>query len=97
MCEFVALCQSSDSYHQKSNVMLIGSHQKLRNNYDSCISVDGKQLSHVPSVRYLGLRIDENLSWHQHMANVIQRVYSSIQMEGDLGAKRLWRLTQGIV
>ena len=59
---------------RKSNVMLIGSRQKLRN-YDLCITVDGKQLSRVPSVRYLGLHIDENLSWYQHMANVILRGY----------------------
>jgi len=57
--------------------MLIGSHQKLRN-YDLCITVDGKQLSRVSSVRYLGIHIDENLSWHQHTANVTQRVYSRI-------------------
>ena len=46
--------------------MLIGSHQKLRNhNLCVTVSVDGKQLSRVSSVRYLGLHIDENLSWHQ--------------------------------
>ena len=60
----------------KSNVMLIGSRQKLRD--DLSISVDGKQFSCVSSVKYLGLHIDENLSWHQHTANVIQRVYSRI-------------------
>ena len=62
---------------RKSNIMLIGSCQKLRN-HDLCISVDGKQLSRVSSVKYLGLHIDENLSWHQHTANVVQRVYSRI-------------------
>ena len=62
---------------KKSYVMLIGSHQKLRN-HDLCVTVDGKQLSRVSSVRYLGLHIDENLSWHQHTASVIQRVYSRI-------------------
>ena len=46
---------------KKSNVLLIGSRQKLRN-HDLCITVHGKQLSHVSSVRYLGLHIDENLS-----------------------------------
>ena len=30
------------------------------------------------SVRYLGLHIDEKLSWHQHTASVIQRAYSRI-------------------
>ena len=49
---------------RKSNVMLIGSHQKLRN-HDLCVTVDGKQLSCVSSIRYLGLHIDENLLWHQ--------------------------------
>ena len=60
---------------RKSNVMLIGSRQRLRN-HDFCISVDGKQLSCVSSVKYLGLHIDKNLSWHHHTANVVQRVYS---------------------
>ena len=42
-----------------------------------CVTAHGKQLSRVSSVRYLGL-IDENLSWNQHTANVVQRVYSRI-------------------
>ena len=64
---------------RKSNIMLIGSRQKLRN-HNLSISVDGKQLSCVSSVnyKYLGLHIDEILSWHQHTANVVQRVYSRI-------------------
>jgi len=62
---------------RKSNVMLIGSHQKLRN-YDLCVTVDGKQLSRVSSAKYFGLHIDENLSWHQHTANVTQRAYYRI-------------------
>ena len=61
----------------KSNVMLIGSCQKLRGN-DLHVTVDGKQLSHVSSVKYLGLHLDEHLTWHQHMANVLQRVYSRV-------------------
>ena len=57
--------------------MLISSRQKLRN-HDLSISVDGKQLSRVSSVKHLGLHIDENLSWHQHTANFVQRAYSRI-------------------
>ena len=41
-----------------------------------CVYVDCKQLSCVSSVRYLGLHIDELLTWHQHRANVLRRVYS---------------------
>ena len=57
--------------------MLMGSRQKLRN-HDLFVTVRGKQLSRVSSVRYLGLHIDENLSWNQHSADVVQRVYSRI-------------------
>jgi len=60
---------------KKSNVMLIGSCQKLRNN-DLCVTVDGKQLSHVSSV--VGLHLDEHLTWNQHTANILQSVYSRI-------------------
>ena len=62
---------------RKSNVLLTDSCQRLRN-YDLCINVGGKQLSHVSSVKYLGLHIDEKLSWYQHTANVVQRIYSRI-------------------
>jgi len=62
---------------KKSNVMLIGSYQKLSNN-DLRVTVDGKQLSRVSSVKYLGLSLDEHLTWHQHTASVLQRVYSRI-------------------
>jgi len=51
--------------------------QKLRGN-DLHVTVDGKQLSRVSSVKYLGLHLDEHLTWHQHMANVLQRVYSRV-------------------
>ena len=62
---------------RKFIVLLTGSCQRLRN-HDLCINVGGnyKQLSHVSSVKYLGLHIDEKLSWHQHTANVVQRIYS---------------------
>jgi len=62
---------------KKSNVMLIGSCQKLKG-ADLHVTVDGKQLSRVSSVKYLGLHLDEHLTWHQHMANVLQRVYSRV-------------------
>ena len=44
-------------------MMLIGSCQKLRNN-DLRVTVDGKQLSCVSSVKYFGLHLDKHLTWH---------------------------------
>jgi len=62
---------------KKLSLMLIGSCQKLKNN-DLRVTVDGKQLSHVSSVKYLGFHLDEHLTWHHHTANVLLRVYSRI-------------------
>ena len=61
----------------KSHVMLIGSRQKLRNS-DLCIIVNDRQLSWVPSLKYLGVYIDENLTWQKHTQYVYQRVQSRL-------------------
>ena len=67
----------------KSHVILIGSCQKLQN-HELRITVGGKQLSQVTGLRYLGVYIDENLSWQQQTQNVYQRVQSRVH--------RLYRL-----
>jgi len=62
---------------KKSSVMLIGSRQKLRDSV-LCIKIDGKQLSQVPALKYLGVYIDENLTWQKHSQYVYQRVQSRL-------------------
>ena len=61
----------------KSHVMLIGFRQKLRDS-DLCINISGKQLSRVPFLKYLGVYIDENLTWQKHTQYVYQRVQSRL-------------------
>ena len=61
----------------KSHVMLIGSRQKLRDS-DLCVSINGRQLSRVPSRKYLGVYIDEHLTWQKHTQYVYQRVQSRL-------------------
>jgi len=57
---------------KKSNVMLIGSCKKPRNN-DLRVTVDNKRLSHVSSV---GLHLDEHLAWHHILLGTnIQQVF----------------------
>ena len=46
----------------KSNVMLVGSRQKLQNR-DLKVTIDERPLSRVSSFKYLGLFIDESLTW----------------------------------
>ena len=38
----------------------------------------GRPLSRVSSFKYLGLYIDENLTWHEHTTSVLQRVLSRV-------------------
>ena len=61
----------------KSHVMLIGSRQKLRDS-DLCVSINGKQLSRAPSLKYLGVYIDGHLTWKKHTQYVNQRVQSRL-------------------
>ena len=62
---------------KKSNVMLVGSRQKLQN-HDLSVTIDGRQLSRVSSIRYLELYIDEHLSWQRHTEYVLRRVLSRV-------------------
>ena len=49
----------------KSHVMLIDSRQKLRDS-DLCVSINSRQLSRVPSLKYFVVYIDEHLTWQKH-------------------------------
>ena len=61
----------------KSHVMLIGSRQKPWDS-DLCVNINGRQLSRVPSFKYLGVHIDENLTWQKHTQYVYQRMQSRL-------------------
>jgi len=57
--------------------MLVGSCQKLQN-HDLNITVDSWPISRISSFKYLGLYIDENLTWQDHTMSVLQKVLSRI-------------------
>ena len=42
------------------------------------MSFNDRQLSRVPSLKYLGVYIDENLTWQKHTQYVYQRVDSRL-------------------
>ena len=58
---------------KKSSVMLVGSRQKLQN-HDLNITVEGWPISRVSFFKYLGLYIDEDLTWQDHTMSALQRV-----------------------
>ena len=68
------LCLNVD----KSSCMLIGSRQRVAGQTLS-VSIGGRVLSQVHSVRYLGVLIDSALSWNLHICNnMLSRVRSRL-------------------
>ena len=61
----------------KSVIMLIGSWQKLWNRSVS-VSINGRALASVTSTRYLGVLIDQHLTWKLHVANVLKWIRSKL-------------------
>ena len=57
--------------------MLIGSWQKLQNQSVS-VSINGRAFASVTSTRYLGVFIDQHLTWKLHVANVLKRIRSKL-------------------
>ena len=61
----------------KSSCMLIGSRQRIGSKSLS-LSVNGHVLQHVSSINYLGLYIDQHLTWQNHIDYVLKRVRGKI-------------------
>ena len=68
----------------KTEFMIIGTSQRL-NILDQTpettpyiISVDGCQIRRVKSVRYLGLIVDDTLTWHEHVDYISTKINKNI-------------------
>ena len=57
----------------KSSSMLIGTRQRISGK-TLHLSLDSLPLQQVSTVRYLGVYIDQHLTWHQHVEYVLRRV-----------------------
>ena len=63
----------------KTEFMLIGSRQRLSNLSDTLeLSIDNVPIEQVPSVKSLGIYIDENLTWHSHTDKLCKKIASAI-------------------
>ena len=58
----------------KSKSMLFGSWQNLAKSPNFCIQIYGKTLERVAKFSYLGVVLDENLSWKDHVEYVGSKV-----------------------
>ena len=63
----------------KTEFMLIGSRQRLSTLSDTLeLSIKNAPIEQVPSVKSLGIYIDENLTWHSHIDKLCKKIASAI-------------------
>ena len=58
--------------------MLIGTHQSIAKMADVIIHINNEQLKHVSVAKYLGMYIDTNLKWDDHINNMIPKISAKI-------------------
>ena len=58
----------------KTKWMLFGIRQKLEHCSDHRIQLHGKEIDRVSSFCYLGVTLDENLSWNEHVELICNKV-----------------------
>ena len=63
---------------QKCEFMLIGTHQSIAKMADVRIHINNKPLKHVSVAKYLGMYIDSNLKWDDHINNMIHKISAKI-------------------
>ena len=64
----------------KTEFMVIGFCQRLQTQAEVSIQahIEGKEIKRVDSSKFLGLTIDENLSWSKHIDNISKKNSSGI-------------------
>ena len=63
----------------KTEFMLISSRQRLTTLSDTLkLSIDNVLIEQVPSVKSLGIYIDDNLTWHSHIDKLCKKIASAI-------------------
>ncbi len=62
----------------KTHFMVIGKHIHTKKLPDLALSFNGCSIKQVKSMKILGVIIDENLSWTEHLKHVTKKCYSSL-------------------
>ena len=62
-----------------SRNQLIGSQNKLANlNHQFDVKIDGYSLERTKTYMYLGIELDESLSWDSHIDNTVKKVSAGL-------------------
>ena len=65
---------------KKSEVMLIGSNHAVKNARELEVVLDDKVLKQTEHFKYLGVNIDNRLSWNNHVSYVSTKIYPKLKM-----------------
>ena len=69
---------------KKCEVMFMGTHQRLKKMQDmieDChFYIDGDEIQKVEHCKYLGVIIDQNLSWNNHIAHIEKKIIKCIYL-----------------
>ena len=66
---------------EKSCAIAIGTQQRLKNQTEQLsISIGNANLSLVETIKYLGVTIDDNISWNQHVNNLCSKISPRIEL-----------------
>ena len=83
--------------------MIIGSCQHLEtfNNYELSVSVDNVPVRQVSSTKTLGLTLDENITWRNHVEVITTKISSGIgalkQVRGMIDQETAIRAYKGFI
>ena len=64
----------------KTKLMLIGTHQRLAPVSDFTVQCNGSVLERVEKYKYLGVVLDQNLSWKEHVEYIGKKISSRLGM-----------------
>ena len=71
---FYWMCRNKLSLNTEKTVcMLLGSRNVLANQVPLHLSVNSKEIKQVHEVKYLGVTVDDKLSWNAHTENVCKK------------------------
>ena len=74
------------SNHKKCKTMLIGSKHTAKNTIELQIILDGNQMKQSEFYKYLGICIDNCLTWNKHMTFIQSRVHPKLKLLNRLSS-----------
>ena len=63
---------------KKSKFMLIGGHQRLKSCSAVSICINGSTLERVDTFKYLGITVNQNMTWSDHIEPVVAKANQRI-------------------